>query len=54
MYCCYTKAVNAKFLYLLAYSPDSNPMEGVFGGLKERRERLSLKASVKKIVLSYF
>jgi hypothetical protein len=36
------------------YSPDFNPIEGVFGGMKKRREGMPVPTTVEKLILSYY
>jgi len=40
-------------LPLPPYSPDLNPIEGTFGGMKKRREGMPINTTVEDLVLSY-
>lgn len=43
----------SKLLCLPRYSPDRNPIENTFGGMKKRREGMSINTSVEELVMSY-
>lgn len=40
-------------LPLPPYSPDLNPIEGTFGGMKKKREGLHIETTVEDLVMSY-
>lgn len=40
-------------LPLPPYSPDLNPIEGSFGGMKKRREGMPLKTTIEELIMSY-
>lgn len=40
-------------LPLPPYSPDLNPIEGTFGGMKKRREGMPIQTTVEELVMSY-
>lgn len=40
-------------LPLPPYSPDLNPIEGTFGGMKKRREGLPINSNIEDLILSY-
>ncbi len=40
-------------LPLPPYSPDLNPIEGSFGGMKKRREGMPMDTSIEDLVMSY-
>lgn len=40
-------------LPLPPYSPDLNPIEGTFGGMKKRREGLPVTTTIEELVMSY-
>jgi len=40
-------------LPLPPYSPDFNPIEGSFGGMKKRREGMPVETTVEELILSY-
>jgi len=41
-------------LPLPPYSPDLNPIEGTFGGMKKRREGMPIDTNVEKLIMSYY
>ena len=41
-------------LPLPPYSPDLNPIEGTFGGMKKRREGMNNNTTIEELVMSYF
>lgn len=40
-------------LPLPPYSPDLNPIEGTFGGMKKRREGMPIDTNVEELIMSY-
>ena len=40
-------------LPLPPYSPDLNPIEGSFGGMKKRREGMPIQTTVEELIMSY-
>jgi putative transposase len=40
-------------LPLPPYSPDLNPIEGTFGGMKKRREGMPIETTIENLVMSY-
>lgn len=41
-------------LFLPPYSPDLNPIEGSFGGMKKRREGMPVNSNIETLVMSYY
>ncbi len=41
-------------LPLPPYSPDLNPIEGSFGGMKKRREGMNINSDIEDLIMSYF
>lgn len=41
-------------LPLPPYSPDFNPIEGTFGGMKRRREGMPISTTIDELVMSYY
>ena len=48
------EAAGARILYLPPYSPDLNPIEGTFSGMKKRREGMPLDTTIEQLVMSYY
>ncbi|PCJ01600.1 MAG: DDE endonuclease, partial [Alphaproteobacteria bacterium] len=36
------------------YSPDFNPIEGIFGGMKKRRQGMTPQTTIDQLIMSYY